>query len=190
MRGWKILLASVMVSWPIYGGKKQDLTWLSANGGDAVETLDYVFDMWGHLTPNMFYGSALLPSPNTHPWSINAHVEERHTGLVCVLMAYFSHRTLERLRQIGDSLLNHENTPTGDRGSTNMDTVWEERSRVENQGMYCELLQYRWSNQADCNMLKACCSATWATLFPPCKHLIRFTLTQTCRTLDSIFNAC
>lgn len=43
----------------------------------------------------------------------------------------FSCRTLKSLRGIGDSLLNHENTPTGDGGKANMDTAWDER--VKNQ---------------------------------------------------------
>lgn len=76
--------------------------------------------------------------------TIKASVEYYHasrgewlTGLFCLLMDYFSRRTVEILRQIGDSSLNHENTPTGDRGSTNMDTVWEGRIRVKNQRKHC-----------------------------------------------------
>lgn len=54
----------------------------------------------------------------------------RGTGLVGVLIGCFLGWTLESLRQTDDSSLNHENTPTGDRESNDMDTVWEERQKI------------------------------------------------------------
>lgn len=97
-------------------------------------------------------------------------------------MGYFSHRTLERLRQIGDSSLNHENTPTGDRESINMDTVWEETLGVKQPG---DALRASASQMmSDCNMLKARCSTDPATVMPPCKQLFRFILTLTFVTLS------
>lgn len=102
-----------------------------------------------------------LLQPEYTSMNDDIHVEGRLPGLLCVLMGYFSRRTPASPRRIGDSSLNHENAPTGDRGSINMDTVWEERMGVKKSG--CALSASAiWMKQtkSDSNMLKACCSTT------------------------------
>ncbi len=51
------------------------------------------------------------------------------TGLVGVLMGYSLQRTLESLRQTGDSSVNHENTPPGvERAS-----IWTQCGKIKSQ---------------------------------------------------------
>lgn len=50
-------------------------------------------------------------------------------------MFFLKCRTPEGLRHIGDSSLNHDNTPAGERESTGMeDTVWDVRITFKDHG--------------------------------------------------------